>query len=101
MVGNTESQCSDAPKKLKWPRFNRELNLSDLLVNLLWSDIKLKKETLRGHVLVNLIGKKIPIVKSIGKIHIFSDGHQILRQSGQIYNGDFAKFCGLLRIYEL
>ena len=54
MVENTESQCSDAPEKLKWPRFNRELNLKP---NLLWPAIKLKKVTLRGHVLVNLIGK--------------------------------------------
>ena len=43
------------------------------------------------------------------KVHIFWEGHKILRNLhrrfdwhyiGQIYVGDFAKFCGLLRIYE-
>ena len=45
-----------------------------------------------------------------GKVHIFWEGHKILRNLhrrfdryyiGQIYNGDFAKICSLLRIYEL
>ena len=44
------------------------------------------------------------------KVHIFWEGHKILRNlhrrfvlwsNGQIYGGDFAKFCGLFRIYEL
>ena len=44
------------------------------------------------------------------KVHIFWEGHKILRKlhlrfvlcsNCQIYSGDFAKFCGLLRIYEL
>ena len=44
------------------------------------------------------------------KVHIFWEGHKILRNLhrrfdryyiGQIYGGDFAKICGLLRIYEL
>ena len=46
------------------------------------------------------------------KIHIFRKGHKILRNlpqlfvvctrtASQIISGDFAKFCGLLRIYEL
>ena len=44
------------------------------------------------------------------KVHIFREGHKILRNlhrrfdryyAGQIYGGDFANFCGLLRIYEL
>ena len=44
------------------------------------------------------------------KVHIFWEGHKIFRNLqrrfdwhyiGQIYSGDFAKFCGLLRIYEL
>ena len=43
------------------------------------------------------------------KVHIFWEGHKILRNLhrrfyhyiGQIYIGDFAKICGLLRIYEL
>ena len=44
------------------------------------------------------------------KVHIFWEGHKILRNLhrrfdryyiGQIYSGDFAKLCGLLRIYEL
>ena len=46
---------------------------------------------------------------SVGKVHIFWEGHKILRNLhrrfdhyyiGQIYCGDFAKICGLLRIYE-
>ena len=46
----------------------------------------------------------------LGKVHIFWEGYKILRNLlrrfdwhyiGQIYDGDFAKFCGLLRIYEL
>ena len=45
-----------------------------------------------------------------GKVHIFWEGHKFLRNlhcrfvlcsNGQIYSGDFAKICGLLRIYEL
>ena len=44
------------------------------------------------------------------KVHIFWEGHKILQNlhrrfvlcsNGQIYGGDFAKFWGLLRIYEL
>ena len=44
------------------------------------------------------------------KVHIFREGHKILRNLhrrfdryyiGQIYSGDFAKICSLLRIYEL
>ena len=44
------------------------------------------------------------------KVHIFWEGHKILRNlhlkfdystHSQILCGDFAKFCGLLRIYEL
>ena len=40
-----------------------------------------------------------------GKVHIFSEGHKILRNlhlrfvlcsNGQIYSGNFAKFCSLL-----
>ena len=46
----------------------------------------------------------------LGKVHIFWEGHKILRKLqqlfdrqyiGQIIGGDFAKFGGLLRIYEL
>ena len=44
------------------------------------------------------------------KVHIFWEGHKILWNLhrrfdryyiGQIYSGDFAKICDLLRIYEL
>ena len=44
------------------------------------------------------------------KVHIFWEGHKILQNLhqlfdwqyiGQIIGGDFAKSCGLLRIYEL
>ena len=49
--------------------------------------------------------------KSLGfpKVYIFLEGHKILRNihrrfdryyKGQIYVGDFAKICYLLRIYE-
>ena len=46
----------------------------------------------------------------VSKVHIFWEGHKSLRNLhrrfdwhyiGQIYGGDFVKFCGLLRIYEL
>ena len=46
----------------------------------------------------------------ICKVHIFWEGHKILRNLhltfvlcsvSQKLGGDFAKFCGLLRIYEL
>ena len=49
-------------------------------------------------------------VASVYKVHIFWEGHKILQNLhrrfdryniGQIYGGDFAKNCGLLRIYEL
>ena len=44
------------------------------------------------------------------QVHIFWEGHKILRNLyqlfdwqyiGQIIGGDFPKFCGLLKIYEL
>ena len=41
------------------------------------------------------------------KVHIFWEGQRILRNLhqlfdiGKIIGGDFANFCGLLRIYEL
>ena len=44
------------------------------------------------------------------KVHIFWEGHKVLwnlqcrfdwHYIGQIHGGDFAKFCGLPRIYEL
>ena len=54
------------------------------------------------------IGKQL--IYFILKVHIFWEGHKILQNlhqlfdwqyTGQIIGGDFAKFCGLLRIYEL
>ena len=48
--------------------------------------------------------------KKLGKVHIFWEGHKILRNLHrrfdwhyirQIYGGDFEKFCDLLRMYEL
>ena len=45
-----------------------------------------------------------------GRVHIFWEGHKCLRNlhlrfvlcsNSQIYGGDFWKFCGLHRIYEL
>ena len=45
------------------------------------------------------------IYYNVSKIHKFWEGHTILWNlycsNGQIYCGDFTKFCGLLRIYEL
>ena len=47
---------------------------------------------------------------SIDKVHIFLEGHKTLQNIHrrfdwhyirQIYGGDFGKFCGLLKIYEL
>ena len=44
------------------------------------------------------------------KVRIFLEGHKtlqnlhrrfVLYSNGQIYGGDFAKLCSLLRIYEL
>ena len=52
---------------------------------------------------------KIEIDKIAYKVYIFGEGHKILQNLhqlfdwqyiGQIIGGDFAKFCGLLRIYE-
>ena len=45
-----------------------------------------------------------------GKVHIFWEGHKVFQNLhqlfdwkyiGQIIGGDFPRFCGLLRIYEL
>ena len=50
------------------------------------------------------------VVEQICKVHIFWEGHKILRNlhltfdyatHSQKLGEDFAKFCGLLRIYEL
>ena len=50
------------------------------------------------------------VVIFLVKVHIFYEGHKILRNLlqlfdwqyvGQIIDGDFTKFCDLLRIYEL
>ena len=52
----------------------------------------------------------LPQLVNVVKVHIFWEGHKILRNlhprfvlcsASQIYSEDFAKFCGLLRIYEL
>ena len=53
--------------------------------------------------------KYIALQNMFIKVHIFWEGHNILRNlhsrfvlcsDSRIYGGDFAKFCGLLRIYE-
>ena len=50
------------------------------------------------------------VVSIVVILHILWEGHKILRNLhrrldqyyiGQIYGGDFSKFCSLLRIYEL
>ena len=52
-----------------------------------------------------LVEKSSCKLKSDFKVHIFWEGHKILRfvlcSASQINSGYFAKFCGLLRIYEL
>ena len=64
------------------------------------------------HAMIHCIKfEKIPTyVMFVIKVHIFREGHNFLRNlhrrfvlcsNGQIYVGDFAKFCGRLRIYEL
>ena len=59
---------------------------------------------------MSCINTRKNILNNIYKVHIFWEGHKILRNLhrrfdryyiGQIYDGDFVKFCGLLRIYEL
>ena len=49
-------------------------------------------------------------MEKYSKVDIFWEGHKIWRNLhhifdwhsiGQTYGGDFSKFCGLLRIYEL
>ena len=56
------------------------------------------------------IPANLDFMKWFCKLHIFWEGHKILRNlhrrydwhyTGQIYGGDLAKFCGLLRMYEL
>ena len=57
------------------------------------------------------IVKRILIRKAADfKVHILREGHIFLQNlhrrfvlycNGQIYGGDFTKFCDLLRIYEL
>ena len=60
-------------------------------------------------ILVNVIYEIIMFLL-VFKVHIFWEGHKILRNlhqsffrctASQIIGGDFANFCGLLRIYEL
>ena len=54
-------------------------------------------------------GDRFEFNKSPFKVDIFWEGHNILRNlhprfvlrsNGQIYGGDLAKFCDLLRIYD-
>ena len=60
----------------------------------------------------NILGPDITetIVTAPLKVHIFCEGHKILRNLhcrfdwhyiGQIYSGGFAKLCGPLRIYRV
>ena len=71
------------------------------------------------HIIVTIMLKPIKIFDKIihvilvyydDKVHTFWEGHIILQNLrlrldryyiGQIYGGDFAKICGMLRIYEL
>ena len=66
-------------------------------ITLLYCWRKLQKNNVSAYILFH-------------KVHIFWEGHKILRNllltfvlcsASQKQGGDFAKFCGLLRIYEL
>ena len=68
---------------------------------------KVSQSTLKWLKVLEILAKKIWV---LSKVHIFWEGHKILQNIqkifdwqyiGQIIGGDFAKFCGLLRIYEL
>ena len=73
-----------------------------------WSDPITPKQRLMIRRLENQTAEILP--DGTSKVHIFWEGHKILRNlrrrfvlcsASQIYSGDFAKFYGLLRIYEL
>ena len=73
--------------------------------------VEILSEDLLFSVFVTFPFLTIDTIKSAYcKVHIFWEGHKILRNLhrrfdryyiGQIYGVDFAKICGLLRIYEL
>ena len=101
--------------KQKWGQFPKNIGIQALkspkkVINkiflLIWY---LQKDFQNDYA--NFQNKKVVMIKSPQvKVHIFWEGHKILRNLhcwfdwhyiGQINAGDFAKFCGLLRIYEL
>ena len=87
------------------------------LANLMWDPTCAKKEKVGISFLLLLLFLALEIkwgrivseevILKVSKVHIpFWEGHKIhqlfvLCTASQIIGGDFAKFCGLLRIYEL
>ena len=71
---------------------------------------KLCKQPCSKNIWSGNINHRGAVVVETGKVHIFLESHKILRNLhgrfdwhyiGQMYTGDFSKFCGFLRIYEL
>ena len=72
--------------------------------------IKIRSKLSNLLLLCNFLFQNVNQSNVLYKVHIFWEGHKILRNFhltfdsydiGQKWGGDFAKFCGLLRIYEL
>ena len=74
-------------------------SLALLFVVFYWSFIKLSG----SHLVVIrfiIIFQKVPFVLTF-KVHIFWEGHKILRNLHLTFDCMHGKLCGLLRIYEL
>ena len=77
----------------------------------LWNMIQFQKKMYNIHMLyLVIVSCNNYLTSSSCKVHIFWEGHKILRNLhlrfdgyylGQVYGGNFGKICGLLRIYEL
>ena len=90
-----------------------KVQLECLYYYLMWGFFSLCTWIRRDRITMGTIDNFCPKTKSIFflcKVHIFWEGHKILRNlyqlfvlctASQIIGGDFTKFCGLLRIYEL
>ena len=77
-----------------------------------WAEKSETSLILQGNILGSIVNwsSTAGIVVKVSKVHIFWEGHKILRNlhhwfvlwtASQIIGGYFAKFCSLLRIYEL
>ena len=58
-------------------------------------------DTIRPSTLAGLLGLKFIYSEKATKFCEISTEDLSLRSASQIYGGDFAKFCGLLKLYEL